>query len=213
MSIVLFSNSGSRLGADDTLDQADLQIRIQYEELTKKLEALSQQYRAGEGDEEQRKATKNSLASLVGQAFELRQRMQRNEVQAARKDLDAVEQRIAEREELKEIIIRRRVEDLLIGKEAKWNDAQPQSAKPDSDFDRIRPGDVVGAYIEGILPMKNPDQPAQPPPVTILRSGVIVTGFPLVVVSDGTIRLPLLKSPIKISGLTVRDAESLIAQQ
>jgi protein involved in polysaccharide export with SLBB domain len=73
-------------------------------------------------------------------------------------------------------------------------------------------GDILGVYIEGILPYTPPDQPPEPPPVNFpdLDSQLDPSlGFPVAVINDGTIQLPLLE-PIKVKGLTVDQARELI---
>lgn len=49
------------------------------------------------------------------------------------------------------------------------------------------------------------------PPVSRLSSGDVVTGFPLVVAADGTLKLPHVE-PIKVADQTLREAEATIAK-
>lgn len=73
-------------------------------------------------------------------------------------------------------------------------------------------GDILGVYIEGILPYNPPDQPPEPPPVNFPTEESQLDpslGFPVAVINDGTIQLPLLE-PIKVKGLTVDQARELI---
>jgi hypothetical protein len=198
--------------ADDVVDRGDPNLRVQYEQVAQKAEVLVKQYLDSDSSDEQRQRTKQSLADLIGQAFELRQQLHRSEVQAARKELDTVEKRISDREKLKETIIRRRVEDLLIGNDVDWTEDRNQASSSKVAFKPIQPGDVVGIYIEGVLPFNSPNQPPEPPPITPLASGAIVTGFPIAVAEDGTVQLPLVE-PISISGLTIRQAEKAIGQK
>ncbi len=68
----------------------------------------------------------------------------------------------------------------------------------------LGPGDVLGITIDGILPYSEPDQVPEPPPVHFPEKDSTLppsTGFPITVVEDGTISLPLLE-PVKVEGLT-----------
>ncbi|MBU6237233.1 MAG: polysaccharide biosynthesis/export family protein [Planctomycetes bacterium] len=73
-------------------------------------------------------------------------------------------------------------------------------------------GDILGVYIDGILPYNPPDRPPEPPPVNFPEADSQLDpslGFPVAVINDGTIQLPLL-APIKVKGLTVDQARELI---
>jgi protein involved in polysaccharide export with SLBB domain len=68
----------------------------------------------------------------------------------------------------------------------------------------LGPGDVLGITIDGILPFNEPDQVPEPPPVHFPEKDSTLppsTGFPITVLEDGTISLPLLE-PVKVEGLT-----------
>lgn len=73
-------------------------------------------------------------------------------------------------------------------------------------------GDILGVYIEGILPYTAPDRPPEPPPVNFPDAESQLNpslGFPVAVINDGTIQLPLLE-PIKVRGLTIEQARELV---
>ncbi len=73
-------------------------------------------------------------------------------------------------------------------------------------------GDILGVYIEGILPYTAPDKPPEPPPVNFPDAESQLNpslGFPVAVINDGTIQLPLLE-PIKVRGLTIEQARELV---
>ncbi len=73
-------------------------------------------------------------------------------------------------------------------------------------------GDILGIYIEGILPSSAPDQIPQLPPVHFPDRDSLLPpslGFPVPVVEDGTISLPLIK-PLNVAGLTVQQVRELI---
>lgn len=68
----------------------------------------------------------------------------------------------------------------------------------------LGPGDVLGITIDGILPYNEPDQVPEPPPVHFPEKDSTLppsTGFPITVLEDGTISLPLLE-PVNVEGLT-----------
>lgn len=73
-------------------------------------------------------------------------------------------------------------------------------------------GDILGVYIEGILPYTAPDRPPEPPPVNFpdINSTLDPSlGFPVAVQEDGTIALPLIE-PIKVKGLTVEQTREVV---
>jgi hypothetical protein len=73
-------------------------------------------------------------------------------------------------------------------------------------------GDILGIYIDGILPYNLPDQLPEPPPVNFPEVDSQLDpsiGYPVAVINDGTIQLPFL-APIKVKGLTVDQTRELI---
>ena len=90
------------------------------------------------------------------------------------------------------------------------------NSKTDKKVDAVggRPitiGDTIAVHFPQIIPLAKRGVPAVAPPVTKLPSGEIVTGYPLVVASDGTLQLPLVP-PIALKGLRVREAEQKIIE-
>ena len=75
----------------------------------------------------------------------------------------------------------------------------------------IGPGDILGVYIEGVLPFNPPENVPQPPPINFPDAESPLPpsiGYPIAVMEDGTLSLPLLE-PLSVAGLTleqVRDA-------
>lgn len=75
----------------------------------------------------------------------------------------------------------------------------------------IGPGDILGVYIEGVLPFNPPNAPPEPPPVNFPDAESTLPpsiGYPIPVQEDGTLSLPLIE-PLKVEDLTleqVRDA-------
>lgn len=75
----------------------------------------------------------------------------------------------------------------------------------------IGAGDILGVYIEGVLPFNPPNAPPEPPPVNFPDAESVLPpsiGYPIAVQEDGSLSLPLLE-PLDVDGLTleqVRDA-------
>lgn len=84
------------------------------------------------------------------------------------------------------------------------------SLEPPRDY-LIDSGDILGVYIEGVLPFNPPNTPPEPPPVNFPDKESTLPpsiGYPIAVQDDGTLALPLIE-PLNVSGLTleqVRDA-------
>ncbi len=79
----------------------------------------------------------------------------------------------------------------------------------------LGPGDILGIAVDRILPFVEPDQVPQLPPVNFPEQGSTLppsTGFPITVLEDGTISLPLLK-PIEVEGLTTDQTRDKIRQE
>ncbi len=73
-------------------------------------------------------------------------------------------------------------------------------------------GDILGIYIEGVLPYTPTDKPPEPPPVNFPREDSTLdpsVGFPIVVQESGSISLPSIE-PIKVKGMTVEQVTELI---
>ena len=74
-------------------------------------------------------------------------------------------------------------------------------------------GDILGIYIEGVMPPKvNDDEVASAPPVNFPQPGSDLppsVGYPIPVRDDGTLPLPLVE-PIDVEGKTLAEAEALI---
>ena len=84
------------------------------------------------------------------------------------------------------------------------------SIEPPRDY-QISGGDILGIYVEGVLPFNPPNQPPEPPPVNFPEAESTLPpsiGYPIAVQDDGTLSLPLIE-PLDVEGLTleqVRDA-------
>lgn len=75
-------------------------------------------------------------------------------------------------------------------------------------------GDILGVYIEGVLPYNQPDQPPAPPPVNFPDQDSTLPpsiGYPVAIQADGTLSLPLLE-PLQVEGLTVEQVAEKIRQ-
>ncbi len=84
------------------------------------------------------------------------------------------------------------------------------SIEPPRDY-QLSGGDILGIYVEGVLPFNPPNQPPEPPPVNFPDKDSTLPpsiGYPIAVQDDGTLSLPLIE-PLDVEGLTleqVRDA-------
>lgn len=159
----------------------------------------------------EQKDLQTKIHQLLTRAFDLRQQINRQEVKEARAAIELAEKRISDLDRSRDVIIRRKHEDLLAGKTLQWPVGAINLAKRNPSRNRIQPGDTVAIYLESVLPFNPPKQGYLPPPITKLQSGAVVTGYPLVVTPDGTLQLPYL-APINIAGLTIREAETKIAK-
>ena len=73
-------------------------------------------------------------------------------------------------------------------------------------------GDILGVWIEGVLPYTAADKPPEPPPVNFPTAESTLDpslGFPIVVQENGTIALPSVE-PIKVKGMTLEQVTDLI---
>ena len=97
--------------------------------------------------------------------------------------------------------------------------AEPQANKVPIDVSRLRQpkpdyylldaGDILGVFVEGIL-----GQLDESPPVRFPEGGSDLPpaiGYPVPVREDGTLSLPLV-DPIPVRGLTIQQAEQLVAR-
>jgi hypothetical protein len=83
---------------------------------------------------------------------------------------------------------------------------------------QLGPHDVLGIFIEGVLPATAPDAGRSDPPVYFpsqidpLNTGLQpALGFPIPVGADGTIALPLIE-PVPVNGLSVTEATAAIKE-
>jgi protein involved in polysaccharide export with SLBB domain len=73
-------------------------------------------------------------------------------------------------------------------------------------------GDILGIYIEGVLPYTDTDKPPTPPPVNMPTEQSTLDpslGFPIVVQENGTISLPSIE-PVKVKGMTLEQVTDVI---
>ena len=76
----------------------------------------------------------------------------------------------------------------------------------------IDKGDILGIYIEGVLPFSASDRVPEPPPVNFPKDDSTLDpsiGYPIVVQENGTIALPSI-DPVKVKGLTLEQITELI---
>ncbi len=78
----------------------------------------------------------------------------------------------------------------------------------------IGPGDILGIYVEGVLPFNPPNAPPEPPPVNFPGEESLLPpsiGFPIPVQDDGTLSLPLLE-PLQVDGFTLDQVREAIRE-
>lgn len=87
------------------------------------------------------------------------------------------------------------------------------SLEPPRDY-QLGPDDILGVYIEGVLPFNPPNEPPQPPPVNFPEENSTLSpsiGYPIAVQNDGTLSLPLI-APLKVTGLTLEQVRNKIRE-
>ncbi|MCC9657837.1 polysaccharide biosynthesis/export family protein [Rhodopirellula halodulae] len=79
---------------------------------------------------------------------------------------------------------------------------------------QLGPDDILGVYIEGVLPFNPPNTPPEPPPVNFPEQDSTLPpsiGYPIAVQEDGTLSLPLI-APLKVEGLTLDQVREKIRE-
>lgn len=87
------------------------------------------------------------------------------------------------------------------------------SLEPPRDY-QLGPDDILGIYVEGVLPFNPPNEPPQPPPVNFPEQDSTLPpsiGYPIAVQNDGTLSLPLIE-PIEVEGLTLEQVRNKIRE-
>ncbi|WP_404306342.1 polysaccharide biosynthesis/export family protein [Neorhodopirellula lusitana] len=87
------------------------------------------------------------------------------------------------------------------------------SLEPPRDY-QLGPDDILGVYIEGVLPFNPPNEPPQPPPVNFPQENSTLPpsiGYPIAVQDDGTLALPLIE-PLKVEGFTLEQVRDKIRE-
>ncbi|MEL6105533.1 MAG: polysaccharide biosynthesis/export family protein [Planctomycetota bacterium] len=181
-----------------------------YESLMRRASTIAKQCSVVEAGSVEHKTLIQSLQETLAEAFDLRQAMQRHEIATTRRELDTLEKKLVEREKRKDAIIQEKATELLTGNDL-WATPPGTAQTTSSPRFTIQPADILAVYIEGLLPYNAPGQELTPPPISKLNSGAIVTGYPIAVAQDGTIALPLV-DPIKVGGMTIREAEEAVRQ-
>lgn len=85
--------------------------------------------------------------------------------------------------------------------------------EPPRDY-QVAGGDILGVYIEGVLPFNQPGEPPAPPPVNFPDKDSLLPpsiGFPIAVQPNGTLDLPLI-DPLDVEGLTQEQVRDKIRQ-
>jgi len=87
------------------------------------------------------------------------------------------------------------------------------STEPAREY-QIDKGDILGVYVEGVLPFNPPNVTPEPPPVNFPDKESTLPpsiGFPIAVQEDGTLSLPLIE-PLEVRGLTLDQVRDKIRQ-
>jgi hypothetical protein len=87
------------------------------------------------------------------------------------------------------------------------------SIEPPREY-QIDAGDILGIYVEGVLPFNSPNQPPEPPPINFPGENSTLPpslGYPIAVQEDGTLSLPLIE-PLEVRGLTLDQVRDRIRE-
>ena len=87
------------------------------------------------------------------------------------------------------------------------------SLEPPREY-QIDKGDILGIYIEGVLPFNPPNVTPEPPPVNFPDRDSLLPpslGYPIAVQEDGTLSLPLIE-PVDVRGLTLDQVRDRIRE-
>lgn len=87
------------------------------------------------------------------------------------------------------------------------------SLEPPREY-QIDNGDILGVYIEGVLPFNPPNVTPEPPPVNFPDRDSLLPpslGYPIAVQEDGTLSLPLIE-PLDVRGLTLDQVRDRIRE-
>ncbi len=85
---------------------------------------------------------------------------------------------------------------------------------PNQDY-RLDEGDILGVYIDGVLPFTTPTSVPVPPPIHFPDADSTLPpsiGYPIAVQADGMLNLPLIK-PLDVKGLTIEEARLKIGKR
>ncbi len=88
------------------------------------------------------------------------------------------------------------------------------SIPPDRDY-RLDEGDILGLYIEGVLPFSSPTAVPEPPPVNFPGADSPLPpsiGFPIAIQAGGVLNLPMIE-PFSVQGMTLEEARQTIATE
>ncbi len=87
------------------------------------------------------------------------------------------------------------------------------SSEPPREY-QIDKGDILGIYVEGVLPFNPPNVTPEPPPVNFPEAASTLPpsiGFPIAIQEDGTLSLPLIE-PLDVRGLTLDQVREKIRE-
>lgn len=118
-------------------DDADMnELRQKYQALENQALALANSSRQSPLNKEQSDSLAKKLAEVVTQAFDARQQLQRAEVASIARQVELTNQRIAEREKIRQQMVDRRVNDLL-NPQTRWDQSKAEAPSRDAQSSNV----------------------------------------------------------------------------
>jgi len=135
----------TKLDSDDEVDRLEAATRKLAREYAKVKDIRKYQREVSPRSEPDKK--KQELRDAVKSTFEARQRLQRAELGRLQQELQSIQRQIDTRDQLKDQIIDKRVEE-LINPDIQWDALSPRKPRSESLPERLRPAGGLGQPIE-----------------------------------------------------------------
>jgi len=120
----------------------DSELASRFQRLENQSRELATKIQQHDPDSDEATALKQELTETVEQAFAVRQKLQTAQAEGLRKQLDAIESRIQRREEKRDSIVGRRVQELIGGSDLEeWN---PLKLNSPSNLRTAAPDNAIG---------------------------------------------------------------------